>query len=124
MVNAMTKETFRLNSSAASLYEDQKVTVRALRKWQEEGVKNITLGDADLVGRYSALDMVNVETGEIYVEAGDELTEENIEQLRDAGFEEIVAINVDHVNIGAYIRNTMAVDKNHNRDHPYRHLAP
>ena len=26
MVNAMTKETFRLNSSAASLYEDQKVT--------------------------------------------------------------------------------------------------
>jgi DNA-directed RNA polymerase subunit beta len=108
--------------------EEQKVTVRALRKWQEEGVKSIALGDVDLVGRYSALDMVNVETGEIYVEAGDELTEENIEQLRDAGFEEIVAINVDHVNIGGYIRNTMAVDKNHNRDQAlvdiYRVMRP
>ena len=108
--------------------EDQKITVRALRKWQEEGIKNLTVGDADLIGRYSALDMVNVETGEIYVEAGDELTEENIEQLRDAGFVEIVTIHVDHVNIGGYIRNTMAVDKNHNRDQAlvdiYRVMRP
>jgi len=108
--------------------EDQKITVRALRKWDEDSVKNVALGDQDLVGRYSALDMVNVETGEIHVEAGDELTEENIEQLREFGFEEIATINVDHVSIGSYIRNTMAVDKNHNRDQAlvdiYRVMRP
>jgi DNA-directed RNA polymerase subunit beta len=106
----------------------QKITVRALRKWQEEGVKQIALSDDELVGRYSALDMVNVETGEIYVEAGDELTAANIAQLRDAGFEEIVTINVDHINIGAYLRNTMAVDKNHSREQAlidiYRVMRP
>ena len=108
--------------------EDQKITVRALRKWDEDSIKNVALGDQDLVGRYSALDMVNVETGEIHVEAGDELTEENIEQLREFGFEEIATINVDHVSIGSYIRNTMAVDKNHNRDQAlvdiYRVMRP
>ncbi len=37
----------------------QKITVRALRKWQEEGVKTVAMPDEELVGRYSALDMVN-----------------------------------------------------------------
>jgi DNA-directed RNA polymerase subunit beta len=108
--------------------EDQKVTVRALRRWQDEGVKSVAMGDEDLVGRYSALDMVNMETGEIYVEAGDELTAANVEQLRDLGFAEIDTINVDHINIGAYLRNTMAVDKNHSREQAlidiYRVMRP
>jgi DNA-directed RNA polymerase subunit beta len=106
----------------------QKITVRALRKWQEEGIKTISLPDEELAGRYCANDMVNVETGEIYVEAGDELTPENIEILRASGFQEIVVINVDHINIGAYIRNTMAVDKNHSREQAlvdiYRVMRP
>ena len=106
----------------------QKITVRMLRRWQEDGVKQVRLSNEDLIGRYSALDMVNIETGEIYVEAGDELTEDNIAQLREAGFKEIVTINVDHVNIGAYVRNTMAVDKNHSREQAlvdiYRVMRP
>ena len=106
----------------------QKITVRALRKWQEEGIKAVAMPDEELVGRYCALDMVNYETGEIYVEAGDELTIDNIATLRDAGFQEIVTINVDHINIGAYIRNTMAVDKNHSREQAlidiYRVMRP
>ena len=106
----------------------QKITVRALRKWQEEGVKSVAMPDEELVGRYSALDMVNTQTGEIYVEAGDELTEENIKILRDAKFTEIVTLNVDHINIGGYVRNTMAVDKNHSREQAlvdiYRVMRP
>jgi len=106
----------------------QKITVRALRKWQEEGVKNVAMPDEELVGRYCALDMVNTATGEIYVEAGDELTADNIQLLREAKFNEIVTLNVDHINIGAYIRNTMAVDKNHSREQAlidiYRVMRP
>ena len=76
-----------------------------------------------------ALDMVNVETGEIYVEAGDELDRRpNLAQLGEAGFNEIDVINVDGITIGAYIRNTMAVDKNHSREQAlidiYRVMRP
>ncbi len=69
-----------------------------------------------MIGRYTALDMVNPETGEIYVEAGDELTADNLATLNEAGFHEVEVINVDGINIGAYIRNTLAVDKNHSRE--------
>jgi DNA-directed RNA polymerase subunit beta len=106
----------------------QKITVRALKRWQEEGLKSVAMPDDELVGRYSGLDMVNYETGEIYVEAGDELTLDNIAVLRDAGFQEIVTINVDHINIGSYIRNTMNMDKSHSREQAlieiYRVMRP
>jgi DNA-directed RNA polymerase subunit beta len=105
-----------------------KLTARTLRKWQEEGIKSVLIAEDEIVGRYSALDMVNVETGEIYVEAGDELTTANLEQLHEAGFNEIDVINVDGITLGAYVRNTMAVDKNHSREQAlidiYRVMRP
>src|SRR5258708_34632022 len=93
-----------------------KITVRGLRKWHEDGVKQVSLAEDELLGRYSALDMVNPETGEIYVEAGDELTAANLTALDEAGFHEIDVINVDNVTTGAYVRNTLPVDKNHSRE--------
>ncbi len=105
-----------------------KITVRGLRKLQEEGVKNIAFDQDELIGRFSALDMVNPETGEIYVEAGDELTADNLAMLLEAGFNEIEVLNIDGVNVGPYIRNTLAVDKNHGREQAlidiYRVMRP
>src|SRR5579871_2106155 len=106
----------------------QKITQRALRKWHEDGDKQIALSEEELISRYSALDMVNPETGEIYLEAGDEITPAHLETLDDAGFHEVDVINVDGITIGSYMRNTMAVDKNHSREQAlidiYRVMRP
>src|SRR5689334_8549512 len=105
-----------------------KITARTLRKWQEDGVKQVAMLEDEMIGRYSALDMVNPETGEIYVEAGDELTKDNLATLDEADFNEIDVINVDGITIGGYIRNTLAVDKNHSREQAlidiYRVMRP
>src|SRR6201999_2829975 len=105
-----------------------KITVRGLRKLQEEGVKSVAFAEDEMIGRFSALDMVNPSTGEIYVEAGDELTADNLAILKDAGFNEVEVINVDGITTGAYIRNTLAVDKNHSREQAlidiYRVMRP
>jgi DNA-directed RNA polymerase subunit beta len=129
MRNAKTNSEWKNAKTGEVLVEaGGKVTQRALRKWGEEGIKNIALGVEELLGRFSALDMVNPETGEIFVEAGEELTAQNLEQLADNGFDEIEVINVDGISIGAYIRNTMAVDKNHSREQAlidiYRVMRP
>src|ERR1044071_4416047 len=84
-----------------------KITQRMLRKWHDDGVRQVSLAQDELIGRYSALDMVNPDTGEIFVEAGDELNAENLATLAEAGFHEIDVINVDNVTTGAYIRNTL-----------------
>jgi DNA-directed RNA polymerase subunit beta len=129
MKNAKTNSEWKNAKTGEVLVEaGGKVTQRGLKKWGEEGVKNIALGVEELLGRFSALDMVNPETGEIFVEAGEELTAQNLEQLADNGFDEIEVINVDGITTGAYIRNTMAVDKNHSREQAlidiYRVMRP
>jgi len=55
-------------------------------------------------------------TGQIYAEAGDELSAEIMEQIIEADIEELSVLNIDHVNVGPYIRNTLAADKNDSRE--------
>src|SRR3546814_14356698 len=68
------------------------------------------------LGRYSAYDLINETTGEIYIEAGDELSAENLERLDKAGFDKIELLDIDNVNVGPWIRNTMMADKAEARD--------
>src|SRR5215471_9719818 len=89
-----------------------KMTPRLARKLQEQGLKEQLATVEDLVGRYVASDIINESTGEIYAEAGDELSESSVKTLDEAGIGAIPTLAIDHINVGSYIRNTLAVDKN------------
>jgi DNA-directed RNA polymerase subunit beta len=89
-----------------------KVTPRTARKLADDGLKDVLVSDEELIGRYIAVDLINEDTGEVIVEAGDELTEENIAAITEAKTPGITTLVIDHVNVGPYIRNTLAVDKN------------
>ncbi len=105
----------------------KKMTPRAVKKIIEEGKITELLVPFDaIVGRFVSKDIINEETGAIYVEAGDELTWEldkdgevtggSLKELLDAGITDIPVLDIDNINVGPYIRNTMAVDKNMNRE--------
>ena len=106
----------------------RKVTARLANKLAEEGLKDLLIKDEDLYGRYLAQDVVNLESGEIYGEAGEEIEEELLETLKELGLKEIPILDIDHVNVGAFIRNTLAIDKNSNTDEAlldvYRVMRP
>jgi len=105
----------------------KKITPRAVKKLIDEGkVENLLLPIDQILGKYVAKDIINEETGAIYVEAGDELTQEldkageviggTLKELLDAGITELPILDIDHMNVGPYMRNTLAVDKNMGRD--------
>ncbi|QJP13038.1 DNA-directed RNA polymerase subunit beta [Starkeya sp. ORNL1] len=94
----------------------KKVTVRQARQLAEKGLKALKISDDEMVGQYIAEDLVNPTSGEIYVEAGDEITEKMLKQLVELGYDEVPVLDIDHINVGAYIRNTLAVDKNMTRE--------
>jgi DNA-directed RNA polymerase subunit beta len=94
----------------------KKITVRQARQLAERGLKALRMTDEELIGHYIAEDLVNTKTGEIYVEAGEEISEKNLAVLNEAGYKEIPVLDIDHVNVGAYIRNTLSVDKNMTRE--------
>jgi DNA-directed RNA polymerase subunit beta len=90
----------------------EKITAKRARELAEEGLKEVLFNDADLSGKYLAEDIVNMQTGQIYGEAGDELDAKLLEAFKEAKVKEFPILDVDHVTIGAFIRNTLNVDKN------------
>ena len=104
------------DSGKVVLEAGKKLTVRQARQLAEKGLKALRMTDQELIGHYLAEDLVNPKTGEIYAEAGEEITEKNLKVLIEEGYKELPLLDIDHVNVGAYIRNTLAVDKNMTRE--------
>ena len=93
---------------------DAKLTARSARKIAEK-TKDVLVGRADLLGRFMAVDLVNEETGEVYAEAGEEIVEAKLAALEERGVTTLATLAVDQQN-GPWIRNTLTIDKNSNRD--------
>ena len=105
----------------------EKIAPRAAKKLREDGKVTELLIPFDLIeGRFVAEDIIDEGTGAILAEAGDELTVEynregtpvggKVMELVEAGYTEIPVLDIDNVNVGSYIRDTMATDKNMDRD--------
>jgi DNA-directed RNA polymerase subunit beta len=105
-----------------------KITPRAVRKAANEGLKTLLIPTEEIYGRYSAFDIINEQTGEIYIEAGDEVTAENLAKIDASGQTTIDLLDIDHVSVGPWIRNTLMADKVEDRDHAlseiYRVMRP
>ena len=106
--------------------KDAKLTPRTARKIAEK-TREVLVGRADLLGRYVAEDLVNMTTGEIWAEAGEELTEPKLAAIEAAGLDRLPTLAIDQT-VGPWMRNTLTVDKNTNRDEAlmdiYRVMRP
>src|SRR6059058_2656278 len=94
----------------------EKITPRRANQVAKDGLKNLLIPTEEIFGRYSAYDLINEKTGEIYIEAGDEVTPENMEKLDGAGVKTLELLDIDFVNTGPWIRNTLKADKSEDGD--------
>lgn len=105
---------------------ETKLTARVVRKIAEK-TRVVRVGRLDILGRFIAYDLVNEKTGEIYAEAGEELTEEKLAELEELGLSELPVLAVDSTH-GPWIRNTLMADKNTTREEAlidiYRIMRP
>ncbi|MEC7577437.1 MAG: DNA-directed RNA polymerase subunit beta, partial [Pseudomonadota bacterium] len=106
----------------------QKITPRKAKKLVEDGLEAYLVEDSSLVGTYLAKDVIEDTTGAVVFEAGHELSEDDIARFHDEGIKELPILAIDHVNTGAYIRNTLLADKCDTREEAlidiYRVMRP
>src|SRR3979490_3432721 len=114
--NSRGNDLIDADSGKVVLEAGKKLTVRAARQLHEQRLKQVRLSDEELIGNYLAEDLVNPKTGEIYAEAGEEITDKLLKALNEHGYKELPLLDIDHVNVGAYIRNTLHADKNMTRE--------
>lgn len=109
------KDLINAKTGEVAVPKGEKITSRTIKKLQESGLEKVVVSAEDLVGRYSALDVIDPATGIVIAEAGDELNGDLINKIVNEGTT-FAVLNIDHTEIGGYIRNTLAADKCNNRE--------
>ena len=90
--------------------EGRRVTARHIRDLDKAGAKSLVVPDDYLYGKVLSHNIVDKETGELIASANEEVTEELLEKLREAGIKTIKALFVNDLDRGPYISSTLRID--------------
>ncbi len=89
---------------------DKRITAKHIRELVDGGVKRIAVPADYIVGRALATNIVDKNTGEVLAKANDEVTDEVLQKLADAGVATIQTIYTNDLDQGAYISQTLRAD--------------
>jgi DNA-directed RNA polymerase subunit beta len=95
--------------------QGRRVTARHVRKLEEANIESLIVPSDYLIGKAVARAVIDKETGEVILNANDELTAENIDSLRARGVEQIETLYTNDLDQGPYISDTLRLDPTSNR---------
>jgi DNA-directed RNA polymerase subunit beta len=89
---------------------NRRITVRHVKELEQAGTKALEVPVEYLVGKVLAHDIVDTDTGELLAAANDELTEELLEKLKDAGIKSFKTLYTNEIDRGPFISTTLRID--------------
>ena len=96
------------------LSKGEKLNIVIAKKLQEKGLKSILISQEEVIGKYVGRDIKD-KSGEILIAAGYDITEEQLEQIINQGEKSIEIVNIDPINKGPYLLETLKIDKNNSK---------
>ncbi len=99
------------NNFKKILTKGEKINFIIAKKLNEKGLKKIALSNEELIGKYVAHD-IKGKSSETIIKAGFDLDSESIENLIKNDVRKIEIVNIDPINKGPYILETLKNDKN------------
>jgi DNA-directed RNA polymerase subunit beta len=107
----LTRDLIDAKDGTVVAKEGEKLTPRKAKQLIADGLKDIVIEPEEILGSFFARNLVNKD-GEVLADAGAEITEAQFNILADAGIKELPVLDIDHINVGPYMRHTLTVDKN------------
>ncbi len=89
----------------------KKIGRAAINRIKAAKLESVPINMEDIVGMYAAKDIVDDKTGEVVVEVNEMITSEKMEEITNRKIKEFSTLFIDNVNVGSYLRDTLAVDK-------------
>ncbi len=93
----------------------RRITARHIRQLEKAGTTQIEVPVEYVVGKISAKDYVNPQTGEVMINANTALSLEAIANLSQAGFKQFEVLFTNELDHGSYISETLRIDSSTNR---------
>ncbi|GMR08022.1 MAG: DNA-directed RNA polymerase subunit beta [Gammaproteobacteria bacterium] len=102
---------FDIKSGNKMIVENgRRITARHIREIDAAGLKQLAVPDEYLLEKCIASDVINKDTGELICQANDEITEELLEELKEAGVKEFQTIYTNDLDHGPFISDTLKAD--------------
>ncbi|XOV81435.1 MAG: DNA-directed RNA polymerase subunit beta [Aestuariibacter sp.] len=93
----------------------RRISARHTRQMEKSGLTELVVPAEYLFGRVYAKSYIDTESGEVIVNANDEVTAENLNALVEAGIAEFSTLYINELDHGAYISDTLRIDSSTNR---------
>ena len=91
--------------------KDKRITVKHVREMLEAKLDKINVPQEFVLGRVLAQNVIDKQSGEILANANDEITEDVLKKLVDAGVEAVKTIYTNDLDQGSYISQTLRIDE-------------
>ena len=92
-------------------FNSEKLNLIIAKKLQEKGLKSILVSKDQIIGKYTTQDIKD-ENGNLIVGTGFDITEEQLEKIILQGKKTLEIVNIDPINKGPYLLETLKIDKN------------
>ncbi len=96
------------------LNKGDKLNFIIANKFKEKGTQDILVSNNELISKYSATDIENSKKINI-VPAGSDISEESLEKIIQDEISSLELVNIDPINKGPYLLETLKNDKNINK---------
>ena len=96
------------------LGKGEKLNFIIAKKLHEKGLKSISISSDQIIGKYIAKDIKD-RNGNIIIAAGFDITEDQMEKIISLEENNLELVNIDPINKGPYLLETLKIDKNTNK---------
>ncbi len=104
------------------------ITKRAWRQLCEAEVRNIEVAPESIKGLFLAEDITNTDSGEVFAEAAEEITDVILDRFRDFGITRVAVLHTRGTDVSSSIRDTLVMDRipdlEKAQEEIYRRLRP
>ena len=90
--------------------QGRRITARHIKLMEKSNMTQLVVPNDYLIGRVLAKNLLNPLTGEFLAQANDEITQEMLEALPDAGINSFDMIYTNDLDHGSYISDTLKID--------------
>ena len=84
------------------------------KKTRGKNLKEIFVSNEELIGKYTSKDLID-KNNNLILSSGSDLTEEVIEKIKNENIKSLELVNIDPINKGPYLLETLKIEKNSNK---------
>ena len=111
------------------LKKGSKINLVIAKKLHDDGLKNVLVNSDYFLEKYLKNDLLNpTNNSEVLLKSGSSIQQENLEQIINLNIKSLSIADVNPINKGSYLIDTLTIDKNNNKEEAindiYRVLRP